>query len=244
MSVRAPFISFSGLIGAGKSTIAENISRFAELKLYKEPVESNPYLSLFYADKAKHSFQLQIYLLKERFRQQQQIIWSEEGGVQDRSIYEDLVFARMLTKAGFMSELDLATYTDLFWVMARFMKTPSTLVFLEISPELALARIRERGRECEAGITLEYLQQLRAEYDIFLAEISDIVKVLRVPVPNFNREEVAKLTATGLGLPAELPKSRHYFTVGEPLATEEMPKETVIAPRGARAPRRHDIYYY
>ena len=38
---------------------------------------------------------LQVYLLNKRFSQQQQIIWSGRGGVQDRTIYEDSVFARV-----------------------------------------------------------------------------------------------------------------------------------------------------
>jgi hypothetical protein len=40
---------------------------------------------------------IQVYLLNKRFSQQQQIIWSGRGGVQDRTIYEDSVFARVCT---------------------------------------------------------------------------------------------------------------------------------------------------
>lgn len=43
-----------------------------------------------------------MYLLNRRFQQQQQIIWGGSGGVQDRTIYEDSVFARMLRNAGLM----------------------------------------------------------------------------------------------------------------------------------------------
>lgn len=57
-----------------------------------EPVIDNEYLNDFYRDQKKYSFTLQIYLLNNRFRQQQQIIWAGKGGVQDRTIYEDSVF--------------------------------------------------------------------------------------------------------------------------------------------------------
>ena len=40
---------------------------------------------------------MQIYLLNARFQQHQQIIWTGKGGVQDRTIYEDSVFAKVWT---------------------------------------------------------------------------------------------------------------------------------------------------
>ena len=38
---------------------------------------------------------VQVYLLNRRFQQHQQIIWQGRGGVQDRTIYEDTIFARV-----------------------------------------------------------------------------------------------------------------------------------------------------
>ena len=70
--------------------------------MYYEPVADNEYLQDFYADIKKYSFAMQVYLLNRRFQQQQQIIWAGAGGVQDRTIYEDSVFARMLRNAGLM----------------------------------------------------------------------------------------------------------------------------------------------
>jgi deoxyadenosine kinase len=94
------FISISGLIGAGKTTLATALAKELNLPVYYEPVIDNEYLSDFYGDPKKYSFALQIYLLNRRFRQQQQIVWQGVGGVQDRTIYEDSVFAKMLRDAG------------------------------------------------------------------------------------------------------------------------------------------------
>lgn len=63
--------------------------------MHYEPVKDNVYLADFYKDMKKHSFAMQVYLLNKRFMQQQQIVWSGKGGVQDRTIYEDSVFARV-----------------------------------------------------------------------------------------------------------------------------------------------------
>lgn len=106
------FIGISGLIGAGKSTLATALAKELGLPVYYEPVVDNVYLADFYQDMAKYSFPLQIYLLNKRFKQQQQIIWEGRGGVQDRTIYEDSVFARMLRDSGAMEQRDFDTYME------------------------------------------------------------------------------------------------------------------------------------
>lgn len=55
-------------------------------------------------------------------------------------------------------ERDYQTYVSLFNNMSNFMKKPNIIVHLDVSPEESLRRIKLRGRDCESGITLEYLQ--------------------------------------------------------------------------------------
>jgi len=43
-------------------------------------------------------------------------------------------------------------------------------VFLDVQPETAFARMRLRDRKAEAGVPLEYLQQLREGYQELLQE--------------------------------------------------------------------------
>jgi hypothetical protein len=126
------FFIFSDL---GKSTLATALAKELGLPVYYEPVIDNIYLADFYQDMKKYSFPLQIYLLNKRFKQQQQIIWEGKGGVQDRTIYEDSVFARMLRDSGHMEERDFRTYMELFSNMSNFMKKPNIIVHLDVSPE-------------------------------------------------------------------------------------------------------------
>ena len=107
---RQVFIGISGLIGAGKSTLAKSLAERLDLPVHYEPVADNEYLEDFYGDIKKYSFPMQVYLLNRRFQQQQQIVWQGHGGVQDRTIYEDSVFARMLRNSGLMDERDYQTY--------------------------------------------------------------------------------------------------------------------------------------
>lgn len=134
--------------GAGKTTLATALGEKLGLPVYYEPVADNEYLEDFYRDKARYAFPLQVraplmlmttqvivsdlnicvhvsfykvYLLNRRFQQHQQIIWSGKGGVQDRTIYEDTVFARVLQQEGNMEEREYQTYSSLFSNMSNFM---------------------------------------------------------------------------------------------------------------------------
>jgi deoxyadenosine kinase len=196
LPIENPHIAISGLIGAGKSTLADMLAAELNLPVYHERVADNPYLEAFYGDMARHAFGLQISLLNTRFAEQQRIVWSGRGGVQDRSIYEDMVFARSLHAGGLMSQLELNTYETLFRNMSNFMQRPTMLVHLEVAPEVALERIRSRGRPMEAGITLEYLKNLSAEYRRFVVEINHAIPVISIDYSKFlDAKEIVKIIA-------------------------------------------------
>jgi len=183
------FIGIAGMIGAGKSTLATRLGELLDLPVYYEPVKDNDYLADFYRDTAKYAFATQIYLLNRRFQQHQEIIWRGGGGVQDRTIYEDAVFAKMLVKLNLMEERDYNTYVSLFRHMSNFMCRPSVIVYLDVSPERSMDRIRMRSRDVESGISLEYLQALYAEYELFIADISRTVPVIRIDYDRFHSAE-------------------------------------------------------
>jgi deoxyadenosine kinase len=153
--------------------------------VYYEPVADNDYLADFYRDTKRYSFATQIYLLNRRFQQHQEIIWRGGGGVQDRTIYEDAVFARMLVQLGLMEERDYQTYVSLFRHMSNFMCRPNLIVYLDVKPERSMERIRARSRDVESGISIEYLNALYAEYERFIQDISRTVPVIRVDYDRF-----------------------------------------------------------
>ena len=118
------FIGVAGLIGVGKSTLTKELSEHMGFDAVFEPVDNNPYLGDFYRDMGRWSFNMQMFLLARRFEQHQEVIWNpvhRQGGgvVQDRTIYEDTIFAEILRKDGLMQGRDWETYSNHFRVMTQ-----------------------------------------------------------------------------------------------------------------------------
>jgi len=188
------FIGIAGMIGAGKSTLATALGKHLDIDVYYEPVEDNEYLADFYADTEKYAFQTQIYLLNRRFQQHQEIIWKGRSAVQDRTIYEDSIFAKMLVEVGMMDERDYRTYQQLFKHMSNFMCRPNLIVYLDVKPDESQRRIAMRGRGVESNISLEYLTALYKEYEAFITDISRVIPVIRVDYERFHTaEEMAQV---------------------------------------------------
>ncbi|MFI5168197.1 MAG: deoxynucleoside kinase [Thermoanaerobaculales bacterium] len=174
------FIGIAGIIGAGKTTLATALGQHLGLDVHYEPVIDNEYLADFYRDTKRYSFAMQIYLLNRRFQQHQEIIWRGRGGVQDRTIYEDAIFAKTLRDMDLMHPRDYETYVSLFRNLSNFMCRPNVIIYLDVTPEKSMERIRGRSRGVESGITVDYLTRLYQGYEEFLHEISRLIPVLRV----------------------------------------------------------------
>lgn len=186
------FIGIAGMIGAGKSTLATALANHLGIDAYYEPVTDNAYLGDFYRDTKRYSFAMQVYLLNRRFQQHQEIIWRGRSAVQDRTIYEDSIFAKMLAQTGLMDARDYDTYVGLFKHMSNFMCKPSVIVYLDVSPESSLERIKMRERDVESGIKIEYLQALYQGYQEFIDSISRVIPVIRIDYERFaTAEEMA-----------------------------------------------------
>jgi len=160
------FISVAGNIGSGKSSLTSLLAEKFKWLPYYESVADNPYLSDFYADMSRWSFNLQIYFLAHRFNTHKELTEKPGSVIQDRSIYEDVeIFAKNLHKLGKMSDRDYETYSNLFFDMTSFLKPPDVLVYLQASIPTLLNQIKIRGREFEKSIDVNYLEELNDSYE-------------------------------------------------------------------------------
>jgi deoxyadenosine/deoxycytidine kinase len=160
------FVAIAGNIGSGKSSLTTLLAQKFGWKPYYEIVETNPYLSDFYKNMLRWSFQLQMFFLTKRFNHQQEILKSGVSVVQDRTIYEDAeIFAKNLYLHGKMEERDYKTYVEHFQLMTGFLKAPDLLVYLKADVDTLTKRIQIRGRDYEQTIPAEYLEQLNERYN-------------------------------------------------------------------------------
>ena len=181
-----PFIGIAGNIGVGKTTFTSFLAKEFQLKDIYESVTDNPYLSDFYSDMHRWSFNLQIYFLHHRFSSIIDISKSENGFVQDRTIYEDVeIFSRNLHDMGYMDNRDWETYSDLFKNMTKFLKSPDLIIYLKADLDTILERINKRSRDNEATIDPEYLKRLNLMYDEWIEGIT-WTKVLVINTNSFN----------------------------------------------------------
>jgi deoxyadenosine/deoxycytidine kinase len=160
------YVAVGGNIGSGKSSLTTIISDYFKWEAYYERVDDNPYLSDFYQDMRRWSFNLQVFFLSSRFDHQRNIEAAPHSVVQDRSIYEDAeIFAKNLHEMGLMTGRDYENYRDLFHVMTSYLKPPDLLIYLKASVPTLVRHIQARGREYESTIRIEYLERLNVHYE-------------------------------------------------------------------------------
>ena len=188
------YIGIAGTIGVGKSTLTTELAKALNFEPILEEVDGNPYLSHFYQDMKGYGTMMQVWLLNHRFRQHREFVsrislGRIRGVVQDRTIWEDTIFARMLNEHPdkIISDLDYNTYLDLFDNMVlRELVFPQLLIYLDCKPDTAIARIRRRGRVMEQEIDPDYLISLQRNYYQFIQEMEGAgVRVLRINWENF-----------------------------------------------------------
>lgn len=167
-------IAIAGNIGSGKTTLTRLLSKHYGWEPKYEEVDNNPYLSDFYHDMQRWSFNLQIYFLKERFKGLVEIDRSGINVVQDRTIYEDArIFAPNLHSMGLMSTRDFENYNSLFDLMLSLVKPPELLIYLRSSIPNLVSQIHKRGRDYESGIRIDYLSGLNERYEKWITGYKD-----------------------------------------------------------------------
>ncbi|MBX2890400.1 MAG: deoxynucleoside kinase [Saprospiraceae bacterium] len=159
-------VALAGNIGAGKTTLCEILARHFGWDVHYEDTENNPYLSDFYLDMKRWSFNLQVFFLSSRYQQMLRIQQGNRTVVQDRTIYEDAyIFAPNLADMGLMERRDFENYTTLFQSIISQIKAPDLLIYLKASIPTLVEHIQSRGRDYEGSISIEYLKRLNERYD-------------------------------------------------------------------------------
>jgi len=159
-------VAIEGIIGAGKTTLTAELRDSLGLFEVDEPVEQNPYLDKFYKEPEKWGFPMQMWMVTRRASTLADACARHPLVITDRSLIGDLVFARMHKQSGVIPRDMWPVYSDFWRTAVRLIAPPPDMViFLDVTPSLALERVQKRARKSEVdGINIDYLRRLSDSY--------------------------------------------------------------------------------
>jgi len=200
-------IAIAGNIGAGKTTLCSKLGKHFGWEVHFETTDNNPYLSDFYLDMHRWSFNLQIFFLNNRYQQVLKILKGDKTVIQDRTIYEDAyIFAPNLHEMGLMASRDFQNYFSLFETMSSQIQPPDLLIYLRADIPTLVSHIQSRGRDYEGNMSLDYLKGLNERYENWI-ETYDKGKLLTLNAKEFNFKDnpedlnkIIKMVEKELGL--------------------------------------------
>lgn len=180
-------IFLEGNIGAGKSTAARKLGELLGFRVLDEPIDEE-LLTHFYEDQKRWAYPLQVAMLHSRWRIQMLAAVEEPGAIVDRSLWGDMVFARLHMEAGNIHPIEWRTYMRAVKNMCLVLFPPTLLVYLTADPQTCMERIRRRNRPQESNITVEYLEHVETGYNRLIEEAktafypwSHAVEIMPIP---------------------------------------------------------------
>ena len=175
--------AIAGTIGAGKTTLCRELSK--HMTVGYEP--KSPYLERFYKNPKKWSFHMQVWMMQYRYRQALDII--KENGIQDRCCHEDKIFRKMLYDQGNLSTIEYKMCKDIHSKYWTPQKWPTEIIYLRVSAETSIARVRERNRDAEIDVNDGYLRDLHSRYE----EWAEAEESENFHIVDWNEPDMSKL---------------------------------------------------
>ena len=170
-------VGVEGNIGAGKSTLLRSLGeRNPDWLVLQEPVERwAKELAETHADPAGKSARLQEHIghcLLQRARDAAEAVELAPVVLLERSLEASrAVFTRQAVERGYIGAGDVKRLEELFtgWVGEHHRLLPvHVLVYMVVTPETALERVRRRGRPCEQCLDVGFLANLHRLHEDWL----------------------------------------------------------------------------
>lgn len=190
------FITIEGNIGAGKTTLATQLSHYYNARLVLEEFADNPFLPKFYEKPDQYAFPLELFFMAERYKQLQELLLQKsmfhQLTISDYLFTKSLLFAKVT-----LSEDEYRLYQRLFEIVQQHLIQPEILIYLHAPVKKLQENIRKRQRAYEQSIPDEYLQNIQDTYLQYLKQFT--VPTLFVDASNAdfltNRKHLDIITA-------------------------------------------------
>jgi len=177
------YIAVEGVIGVGKTSLADLLSRKLSARLILEEFEENPFLADFYKDRRAYAFQAQMFFLLSRYRQQENIVQYDlfqQQLVADYMFNKDRIFALQT-----LDEKEMSLYNMLAGILEKRIVKPDLAIYLQASTNHLMSNITKRGRVYEKDMSEEYIDSLNTLYDEFF-RVYDSTPLLIINTDNLD----------------------------------------------------------
>lgn len=164
------YIAVEGAIGVGKTSVVTRLAERLDAVTVLEEVGQNPFLKDFYDGRGGAPFQVELFYLLSRYRQQQELV---QRNLFQQVTLSDYVFDKSKLFAYLtLDDNELLIYDKLYGLLAESVPAPDLVVYLQAPTEVLLRRIRQRGRPEEEALTEEYLAEVNRAYNHFFFHYS------------------------------------------------------------------------
>jgi len=175
------YITIEGNIGAGKTTLAQILSKKLNARLILEEFADNPFLSKFYENPKQYAFPVELFFMAERYKQLSELVRTKDL-FQTVTVSDYLFTKCMLFAKVNLSDEEYRLYQKLFEILHGQVVQPDILIYLHMPVSRLQGNIRKRNRPYEQKIPDDYLYNLQQTYTQYIRHHN--VKTLIVDASN------------------------------------------------------------
>lgn len=205
------FVTIEGNIGAGKTTLANILSKHFNSRLVLEEFADNPFLPKFYEKPEQYAFPLELFFMAERYKQLKDLLHIhdlfQETTISDYLFTKCLLFAKIN-----LPEEEFKLYQKLFEIINPQIIQPDLLIYLHSPVTKLQENIKKRNRDYEQGIPDDYLLTLQETYTQYIKQHN--IKTLIVDASNAdfigNKKHLDIILDA---LDKEYEQGQHYITI-------------------------------
>jgi deoxyadenosine/deoxycytidine kinase len=205
------YIAIEGNIGAGKTTLSQLLSKHYNAKLVLEEFAENPFLTKFYENPKQYAFPLELFFLAERFKQQQDLIKSND--LFQEVIISDYLFTKCLLFAKVnLPDEEYRLYQKMYDVFFQQLTQPDILIYLHAPVNKLQTNIKKRNRKFEQAIPDEYLFKIQETYTSYIKQHH--IKTIFIDASNadflYNEAHFKVITDA---LEKDIEEGQHYYSL-------------------------------
>jgi deoxyadenosine/deoxycytidine kinase len=150
--------------------VVERLAERLDATTVLEEWGQNPFLKPFYDAVPGAAFQVELFFLLSRYRQQQELTQRSlftQATISDYLFDKSKVFAYLN-----LEDSELLIYEKLYSLLGESVPRPDLVVYLQAPTDVLMKRIRTRGRPEESRLSEEYLAEVNRAYNYFFFHYS------------------------------------------------------------------------